>query len=225
PKIVSNLAQLGFFDLTFGSKITRFRILEPTYGSKIAQFGFFKPTFGSKVTSHVEAAHAALKRCLQSSVCDLESVHRKTVLQIESQARKTRALISSEHMKVHYAHRTSLLEPLLHHVSTFALNKIRTEWIKVLSATPDSPLNPCTRTFKSTMRLPCSHTISELLVSGQVLQQTDIHEHWWIQGCHIEFLEPTYLANNDHNDLQPLVQSLKQMYQFWPPHQQATIYA
>ncbi|CAG8856931.1 8248_t:CDS:2, partial [Gigaspora margarita] len=41
-------------------------------------------------------------------------------------------------------------------------------------------------TFESTMGLPCSHTISEHLVSGQ---------------------------------------SLEQMYQFWPPHQQATIYA
>ncbi|CAG8852626.1 1462_t:CDS:2, partial [Gigaspora margarita] len=91
------------------------------------------------VTSHVEAAHSALKRCLQSSVGDLEETH---------------ALISSERMKVHHAHLTSLLEPLLHHVSTFALNKICTEWIKVLSATPDSPLNPCTRTFESTMGLP-----------------------------------------------------------------------
>ncbi|CAG8834989.1 41835_t:CDS:2, partial [Gigaspora margarita] len=151
-----------------------------------------------------------LKRCLQSSVGDFESVYRKIVLQIESQARETRALISSERMKVHHAHRTSLLEPLLYRVSTFVLNKIRTEWIKVLSATPDSPLNLCTRTFESTIGLPCSHTISEHLISGQVLQQTDIHKHWWIQGRHIEFLEPTYLANNDYNDLQPL---------------QATIYA
>ncbi|CAG8842697.1 2169_t:CDS:2, partial [Gigaspora margarita] len=106
------------------------------------------------VTSRVEAAHAVLKRCLQSSVGDLELVHRKIVLQIESQARKTHALISSECMKVHHAHRTLLLEPLLHRVSTFALNKIHTEWIKVLSATPDSLLNPCTRTFESTMGLP-----------------------------------------------------------------------
>ncbi|CAG8791514.1 12304_t:CDS:2, partial [Cetraspora pellucida] len=54
---------------------------------------------GNKVTSCVEAAHAALKRCLQLSVDNLKSVHCKIVLQIESQAREICAQISYERMK------------------------------------------------------------------------------------------------------------------------------
>ncbi|CAG8855693.1 18658_t:CDS:2, partial [Gigaspora margarita] len=72
-----------------------------------------------------------------------------------------------------------------------------------LSATPDSPLKPCTSTFRSTMGLPCSHIIHERLEAKQTLQKADIHEHWWIQGRH----------------------SLTERYQFWPPHQQASIYS
>ncbi|CAG8741587.1 23275_t:CDS:2, partial [Cetraspora pellucida] len=46
-----------------------------------------------------------------------------------------------------------------------------------------------------------------------------------IQGHRIEFLEPTYLVNNNQSDLQPLLQSLIQVYQFWPLHQQVAIYS
>ncbi|CAG8809722.1 2824_t:CDS:2 [Cetraspora pellucida] len=147
---------------------------------------------GNKVTSQVEAAHAILKRCL-------ESVHHKIVLQVESQAREMRAIISSQHIK------------------------ICDEWIKASTATLDSSLRPCTRTLRTTMRLPCSHVISKCLAANQPLQLVDIHEHWWIQGRRIEFLKPTYLVNDDCTDLQPLLQSLKRMYQFWPPNQQSTI--
>ncbi|CAG8652447.1 9068_t:CDS:2 [Cetraspora pellucida] len=96
---------------------------------------------------------------------------------------------------------------------------------KSTSATSDSHLNPCTVIFKSTMGLPCSHVISEHLATGQPLQQADIHKHWWIQGRHFKFLKPIYSANENNTDLQPLLQSLTQLYQFWPPHQQAIIYA
>ncbi|CAG8511011.1 7103_t:CDS:2 [Cetraspora pellucida] len=70
--------------------------------------------------------------------------------------------------------------------------------IKVSSATPDSPLKPCTETFKSTMGLPCHH---------------------------IEFLESTYIIKDNCTNLQPLLQSLAHMYQFWPPHQQVAIHS
>ncbi|CAG8754301.1 15429_t:CDS:2, partial [Gigaspora rosea] len=96
-------------------------------------------------------------------------------------------------IRIRHVHRVFLFEPLLYHVSVFALNKIRDELIKASSATPDSPLKPCTGTFRSMMGLPCSHTIYERLEANQALQKADIHEHWWIQGRHIEFLDPTDL--------------------------------
>ncbi|CAG8751531.1 4638_t:CDS:2, partial [Cetraspora pellucida] len=130
---------------------------------------------------------------------DLKSVHHKIVLQVEAQAREMCAMISSQRIKIH------------------------DKWIKASTATLDSLLRPCTRTLRTTMGLPCSHVISECLAANQPLQLVDIHKHWWIQGHRIEFLEPTYLVNDNCTDLQPLLQSLERMYQFWPPHQQSTI--
>ncbi|CAJ0648434.1 462_t:CDS:2, partial [Entrophospora sp. SA101] len=146
---------------------------------------------GNKATSQVEGAHATLKKYLQSS-------------------------------RVQHVYRIALFEPLLCCVSVFALKKICDEWIKASNATLDSPLNPCSGILSSTMGLPCSHLISERIANGQTLQQTDIHEHWWIKGCHFEFLgDLTCPVNGDHTNLQLLLQSFAQQYQFWPPHQQA----
>ncbi|CAJ0915755.1 12814_t:CDS:2, partial [Entrophospora sp. SA101] len=134
-------------------------------------------------TSRVEGAHATLKKYLQSSRGDLESVHRKIILEVESQAKEIRAMISSERLKVQHVYRIALFEPLLSRVSVFALKKIRDEWIKASNATLESPLNPCSGILSSTMGLPCSHLISERIANGQTLQQTDIHEHWWIKAA------------------------------------------
>ncbi|CAJ0767110.1 18905_t:CDS:2, partial [Entrophospora sp. SA101] len=138
---------------------------------------------GNKATSRVEGAHATLKKYLQSSRGDLESVHRKIILEVESQAKEIRAMISSERLKVQHVYRIALFEPLLSRVSVFALKKIHDEWIKASNATLESPLNPCSGILSSTMGLPCSHLISERIANGQTLQQTDIHEHWWIKAA------------------------------------------
>ncbi|CAG8781220.1 887_t:CDS:2, partial [Cetraspora pellucida] len=79
---------------------------------------------------------------------------------------------------------------------------------------------------KVTLYIEAAHATlkSEHLANDQVLQQCDIYEHWWIQGYYIEFLEPTLPVNNVYTNLQPLLQSLAQAYQFWPPYQQSIIY-
>ncbi|CAG8566317.1 15593_t:CDS:1 [Cetraspora pellucida] len=180
----------------------------------------------NKETSRVEGAHAVFKKCLQSSMGDLEFVYRKIVLQVESQIREIRVMISSERMKIHHTYQISLFEPFLCRVSVFALKKIYDELIKASDTTQNLPLRPCKKTLKSTIGLPCSHIISECLATGQLLQLNDIHEHWWIQGRCFEFLEdPACLADNSHNDLQPLLQCLIQQYKFWPSHQQAAVRA
>ncbi|CAG8469142.1 17933_t:CDS:2 [Cetraspora pellucida] len=66
------------------------------------------------------------------------------------------------------------------------------------NTTPDSSLKLCTGTLRFTMGIPCRR---------------------------LEFLEPAYPMNNDTTDLQPLLQSLAQIYQFWSPHQQTIAYS
>ncbi|CAG8521831.1 14898_t:CDS:2 [Gigaspora rosea] len=51
-----------------------------------------------------------------SIIGDLESVLRKIVLQVEAQARKIRAAISSQCIRIQHVHRIPLFEPLLHHL-------------------------------------------------------------------------------------------------------------
>ncbi|CAG8828341.1 24002_t:CDS:2, partial [Gigaspora margarita] len=47
------------------------------------------------------------------------------------------------------------------------------------NTTPESPLQPCSSTFKLSMGLPCAHIIQRLLKSGQCLQLIDFYQHWW----------------------------------------------
>ncbi|CAG8452532.1 10523_t:CDS:2 [Cetraspora pellucida] len=47
-----------------------------------------------------EGAHATLKKCLQSSMGNLESVYQKIILQVKSQTKEIRAMISSKHMQI-----------------------------------------------------------------------------------------------------------------------------
>ncbi|CAG8719240.1 6018_t:CDS:1, partial [Cetraspora pellucida] len=115
------------------------------------------------------------------STGDLESVYHKIILQVEIQAREIHAMISSERIRIQHIYRITLFEPLLCHISIFALKKTYDELIKTSNATLDSPLKPCTGTLRFTMRIPCSHVIREHLKTGQTLQKVDFHEHWWIQ--------------------------------------------
>ncbi|CAG8729803.1 37440_t:CDS:2 [Gigaspora margarita] len=115
--------------------------------------------------------------------------------------------ISSQRIRIQHVYQIPLFEPLLHHVSFFALNKLCDEWIKLSNTISDFPLK---------------------LLANQALQKVDLHAYWWIQDHRLEFLEPICFVNNDHNDhtnLQPLLQSLAQRYQFWLPYQQDTIHS
>ncbi|CAG8790414.1 7109_t:CDS:2 [Cetraspora pellucida] len=91
--------------------------------------------------------------------------------------------------------------------------------LKASNATEDLLLSSCTGILRLTIGIPCSHIINEHLMTGQALQQTNFHEYGWIQDHYLEFLKPIYPTNNNSANFQPLLQSLAQMFQFWPPHQ------
>ncbi|CAG8753618.1 21745_t:CDS:2, partial [Gigaspora margarita] len=113
-------------------------------------------------TSRAEGAHAMLKAYLQVSVDDSDTPGSK------------QPILCAGHFKV----------------STFALKKVHEQFIKASNATPENPLWPCSGTFRSSMGLPCSHTIRELLDNDKCLQLDDFHQHWWIQQCQLPQQEP-----------------------------------
>ncbi|CAG8836940.1 39650_t:CDS:2, partial [Gigaspora margarita] len=99
-----------------------------------------------------EGAHAMLKIYLQVSVGDLHVVHEKISLAIENQYQEIKTMISREMIRIPQAQNKPFYAQIV------------TKW-----------------TFKSSMGLPCSHIIQELLKSDQCLQLTDFHQHWWVQ--------------------------------------------
>ncbi|RIB13785.1 hypothetical protein C2G38_2196893 [Gigaspora rosea] len=60
-----------------------------------------------------------------------------------------------------HVHQSFLFEPLLYHVSVFALNKIYDELIKALNATPDSSLKPCTEELVDTPPIVLENSVTK----------------------------------------------------------------
>ncbi|CAG8663420.1 765_t:CDS:2, partial [Ambispora gerdemannii] len=118
-----------------------------------------------------------------------------------------------------FAHNNLLYVNIRDKVSTFALKKVNEQYQKANRATTQEPLLSCTRSFSSTMGLPCAHDIQRL-GNRQSLMLDDIHEHWWIQE---RSPIPQYEENVLHEDvLQPLLQNLQERYKEWPEYQQVT---
>ena len=132
-------------------------------------------------TSRAEGAHAMLKMYLQVSVGDLYVVHEKISLAIDNQYQEIKTMISQEMIRIPQAQNKPFYAQVVTKVSMFALKKVHEQFLKVSNATPENPLQPCSGTFKSSMGLPCSHIIQELLESDQCLQLDDFYQHWWIQ--------------------------------------------
>ena len=97
-----------------------------------------------------------------------------------------------------------LMSDLLSKVTPHALQKIRKQWKKVKRANldPDSDafeeLKPCSRSFVTTMGLPCAHMIEACMKTPEArLSLDDVHSHW-------RFKKPEYLwmppANNLSSD-------------------------
>ncbi|CAG8766511.1 15174_t:CDS:2, partial [Cetraspora pellucida] len=66
------------------------------------------------------------------------------------------------------------------HTSAGDLHIIHEQYRRLKCVTIEDPLLPCTKSFSSTMGLPCAHKI-QLLENNQGLILLDFHEHWWIQ--------------------------------------------
>lgn len=131
-----------------------------------------------------------LKSYLQVSVGDLHAVHEKISLALENQHQEIRALISQEMIRVPHAYNKPLYAQVVTKVSAFALKKVHEQFLMAFNATPENPLQPCAGIFKSSMGLPCSHVIQELLKNDQCLQLDDFHQHWLLQQPQLPSQKP-----------------------------------
>ncbi|CAG8799244.1 23178_t:CDS:2 [Gigaspora margarita] len=118
---------------------------------------------------------------LQVSVGDLHVVHEKISLAIENQYQEIKTMISQKMIRISQAYNKPFYAQVITKVSTFALKKVHEQFLIASNAIPKNLLQHCSGTFKSSMGLPCSHIIQELLESDQCLQPDNFYQHWWLQ--------------------------------------------
>ena len=76
-----------------------------------------------------------------------------------------------------------LFRDLFTKVSTCALRYMEPQWSLLLHRDTNGPLPPCTRTFSTTLGLPCAHMMEQRLAhDGGVLKIEDIHSHWYLKS-------------------------------------------
>ena len=76
-----------------------------------------------------------------------------------------------------------IVRDLFTKVSIHALKLMEPQWLLLLHRDTNGPLSPCTRTFSSTLGLPCAHIMEQRLAhNGGVLKLEDIHSHWYLEN-------------------------------------------
>jgi hypothetical protein len=146
--------------------------------------------FGVRVTSPIEGCHAVLKSYLKVSTGDLKGVFDRLQLFWPTQQRNIRDASAQEQNKV--KHR--LNKPYFHLVQGLiydrALYLILCECAKLHKAKEQASsrvqreanradLGPCTCTVKTSMGIPCFHTVFERLNGNGHILPEDIHPFWW----------------------------------------------
>ena len=84
----------------------------------------------------------------------------------------------------------ALYAQLLGRISHHALSKI---WEQKLRLSSPDPLPACTRTFRSSMGLPCAHEIQALLCENLSSTLEDVHSHWHFLPRALETAQPLIL--------------------------------
>ena len=160
--------------------------------------------FNTLTTSRVEGGHRVLKSVLKFSTGDLMTVVDRLETLLEGQYDDYTTKLEQVRMSTAFKLPRELMSDLLSKVTPHALQKIRKQWKKVKRANldPDSDafeeLKPCSRSFVTTMGLPCAHMIEACMKTPEArLSLDDVHSHW-------RFKKPEYLwmppANNLTSD-------------------------
>jgi hypothetical protein len=113
---------------------------------------------------------------LQVSTGDLKIVFEKIRLLLKNDHMEHDSALAMDLTHIPHTARDPLYSQLIGRVSNFALGKI---WEQRHRLVVSELLPPCTRTFSSSMGLPCAHQIQQRLRENQVLQLEDVHQHWY----------------------------------------------
>jgi hypothetical protein len=133
--------------------------------------------FGILTTSRVEGSHSVLKGYLQVSTGDLHAVAERMGLLVANQAIEARAGKARALTRIGGNLRIPLFVELIGLVSPIALRQLLEQRRKLTGDRP-TVAAPCTRVFRATMGLPCSHEIADRVRAGGSLSPRDLHPYW-----------------------------------------------
>ena len=136
--------------------------------------------FNTITTSRVEEGHRVLKSYLKCSTDDLLKMIDNLEILLKNQIRAYNIKLTQAKRKIPLSLNRELMRDLIAHVSSHALTKIQKQY-KILQDAQDfenEALSPCTKTFVTTMGIPCSHVIKTRMKSheGHLLLD-DVHPH------------------------------------------------
>ncbi|KAL2885279.1 mutator-like element transposase [Ceratocystis lukuohia] len=145
--------------------------------------------FGNTATSRVEGIHWLIKSHLgMSSRFDLFDACQAIKRTILAQIKELRQMQASQKMRVPLDIPVALFEAVHGWVSHQALRKVQ-EQQQLLG----KPLKACTRSFTSSLGLPCAHTLQLLQETNQNLSLQYFHPHWHLKRNQLQqqpVLEP-----------------------------------
>jgi hypothetical protein len=128
--------------------------------------------FGNQAISRVEGAHSALKHYVQVSTGDLQMILSKVDLMLRNQHTEHQAALDLARSRLPHDLNIPIFSELIGRVTPFALRQILKQYQRPF------PLAECTKTFSTSMGLPCAHLIQERCQNQEDIHLHDVHLHW-----------------------------------------------
>ena len=137
-------------------------------------------TLGNRATSRVEGAHVGLKAWLQTSQGDLKKVKESTELLLVAQQEGFKGQLAAAAMRTPHQVNVVAFHALIGHVTPAALQLMLPQ-LRLAKSDREEDRKPCTKVFRTTMGLPCSHVMRDRFDSNGVLRPDDLHRFWMMR--------------------------------------------
>lgn len=131
----------------------------------------------STATSRVESAHVPIKTALGKSTGNLNTVVDSIEMIIEDQYRTICANLENDMSSISRKLRDPFFQFVVFKVSIYALNLVYDK----LKDVRHGIVKTCTSRFRTTMGLPCSHELRDMILAGKVLSVADFHSHYHLR--------------------------------------------
>lgn len=135
--------------------------------------------YGIRATSRIESFHKVIKNELPSRKAHLRDVLTRLHEYLSIRINDTRQAIEKERFTHYPGLDNFIFKDCLRVVSSYALKLVKKE-LDALSVDERSPLPHCTGRFKSSMGLPCRHTLKQRKACNESLKPDDFDARWYL---------------------------------------------